>query len=142
MLADHQRMKADRDPDRSDFSSIKGARSDFDFALPDELIAQHPLPERSASRLLHVRADGVADRQIGELPALLVPGDLLVMNDTRVIKARLLGRRDSGGRVEALVERIEGPRRARAPHMRRQVCLHRQLPLPGCGGGCGAHMQM
>ncbi len=87
-------------------------RSDFDFELPPELIAQHPLPRRSDSRLLHVRLDGVDDRRIDELPALLRPGDLIVFNDTRVIKARLFGRRDTGGRVEALVERIDGPRRA------------------------------
>lgn len=87
-------------------------RSDFDFALPPELIAQHPLPRRSASRLLWSRDEGLEDRRIDELPALLEAGDLLVFNDTKVIKARLVGRRDSGGRVEALIERIEGPRRA------------------------------
>lgn len=89
-------------------------RSDFDFDLPDELIAQHPLPERSASRLLWSRASGdIEDRRIVDLPALLSPGDLLVFNDTRVIKARLFGRKDTGGRVEVLVERLEGARRAR-----------------------------
>jgi S-adenosylmethionine:tRNA ribosyltransferase-isomerase len=88
-------------------------RTDFDFELPPELIAQHPLGERSASRLLWSREDGLADRRIVDLPNLLEPGDLLVFNDTRVIKARLFGRKASGGRVEVLVERIEGPRRAR-----------------------------
>ncbi len=80
--------------------------SDFDFALPPELIAQHPAAERSASRLLDGRAAAPVDRVFRELPALLAPGDLLVFNDTRVIKARLYGRKASGGAVEALVERV------------------------------------
>jgi S-adenosylmethionine:tRNA ribosyltransferase-isomerase len=80
--------------------------ADFDFALPPELIAQHPLPERSASRLLDGRGDAPVDRIFRELPSLLSPGDLLVFNDTRVIKARLLGHKASGGAVEALVERV------------------------------------
>ncbi|GIX24724.1 MAG: S-adenosylmethionine:tRNA ribosyltransferase-isomerase [Caldimonas sp.] len=80
--------------------------SDFDFALPPELIAQHPVPERSASRLLDGRWLPPADRIFRELPQLLAPGDLLVFNDTRVIKARLFGRKPSGGAVEALVERV------------------------------------
>jgi S-adenosylmethionine:tRNA ribosyltransferase-isomerase len=80
--------------------------SDFDFALPAELIAQHPAPERSASRLLDGRADVPVDRVFRELPQLLDAGDLLVFNDTRVIKARLLGAKASGGAVEALVERL------------------------------------
>jgi S-adenosylmethionine:tRNA ribosyltransferase-isomerase len=80
--------------------------SDFDFALPCELIAQHPTPERSASRLLDGRSWPPADHIFRELPALLNPGDLLVFNDTRVIKARLYGAKDSGGAVEVLVERV------------------------------------
>ncbi len=88
-------------------------RTDFDFDLPTELIAQHPLPQRSASRLLWSTEDGLQDRRVDELPSLLRAGDLLVFNDTRVIKARLFGRKESGGRIEVLVERIEGPRRAR-----------------------------
>lgn len=80
--------------------------SDFDFALPPELIAQHPAAERSASRLLDGRSDPPIDRVFRELPALLAPGDLLVFNDTRVIKARLHGHKASGGAVEALVERV------------------------------------
>ncbi|MFO1330815.1 MAG: tRNA preQ1(34) S-adenosylmethionine ribosyltransferase-isomerase QueA, partial [Rubrivivax sp.] len=79
---------------------------DFDFALPPELIAQHPAPERSASRLLDGRDDMPVDRRFRELPALLQPGDLLVFNDTRVIKARLHGEKPTGGAVEALVERV------------------------------------
>ena len=81
--------------------------SDFDFALPTALIAQHPASERSASRLLDGRGDPPVDRTFRDLPALLSPGDLLVFNDTRVIKARLLGvKAGSGGAVEALVERV------------------------------------
>ncbi|MGA0611369.1 tRNA preQ1(34) S-adenosylmethionine ribosyltransferase-isomerase QueA [Caldimonas sp. KR1-144] len=80
--------------------------ADFDFALPPELIAQHPAPERSASRLLDGRGPEPVDRVFRELPALLGPGDLLVFNDTKVIKARLYGRKASGGAVEALIERV------------------------------------
>jgi S-adenosylmethionine:tRNA ribosyltransferase-isomerase len=80
--------------------------SDFDFALPPELIAQHPAAERSASRLLDGRDAMPVDRVFRDLPALLNPGDLLVFNDTRVIKARLLGVKATGGSVEALVERV------------------------------------
>jgi S-adenosylmethionine:tRNA ribosyltransferase-isomerase len=80
--------------------------ADFDFALPSELIAQRPAIERSASRLLDGRGAAPADRVFRDLPSLLDAGDLLVFNDTRVIKARLYGRKASGGAVEALVERI------------------------------------
>ncbi|HSV70143.1 MAG TPA: tRNA preQ1(34) S-adenosylmethionine ribosyltransferase-isomerase QueA [Methylibium sp.] len=80
--------------------------SDFDFALPPELIAQHPAAERSASWLLDGRGEPPVDRVFRELPGLLAPGDLLVFNDTRVIKARLYGRKASGGAVEALIERV------------------------------------
>lgn len=79
---------------------------DFDFALPPELIAQHPAAERSASRLLDGTGPSPVDRNFRDLPSLLSPGDLLVFNDTRVIKARLLGAKASGGAVEALVERV------------------------------------
>lgn len=79
---------------------------DFDFALPPELIAQHPAVERSASRLLDGTGPSPVDRGFRDLPSLLSPGDLLVFNDTRVIKARLLGAKASGGAVEALVERV------------------------------------
>ena len=80
--------------------------SDFDFALPPELIAQHPAPERSGSRLLDGTGALPVDRVFRDLPGLLQRGDLLVFNDTRVIKARLLGVKASGGSVEALVERV------------------------------------
>ncbi|MYN06705.1 tRNA preQ1(34) S-adenosylmethionine ribosyltransferase-isomerase QueA [Pseudoduganella aquatica] len=84
--------------------------SDFDFNLPQERIAQFPLPDRSASRLLHVDGQGAAfalhDRQFTDILDQLQAGDLLVMNDTRVLKARFFGVKDSGGKVEALVERV------------------------------------
>ena len=79
---------------------------DFDFDLPAELIAQHPAAERGASRLLDGRARLPDDRLFRELPALLRAGDLLVFNDTRVIKARLFGEKASGGTLQALVERV------------------------------------
>jgi S-adenosylmethionine:tRNA ribosyltransferase-isomerase len=78
---------------------------DFDYELPPGLIAQHPSKTRSGSRLLHVGAGSIGDRRFFELPQLLAPGDLLVFNDTRVIKARLAGEKASGGRVEVLIER-------------------------------------
>lgn len=81
--------------------------SDFDFELPDELIAQTPPATRGASRLLHVHPTGtLTDLQFSDLPGLLNAGDLLVFNDTRVIKARLTGHKASGGKIEVLVERI------------------------------------
>jgi S-adenosylmethionine:tRNA ribosyltransferase-isomerase len=80
--------------------------ADFDYPLPPERIAQMPLAERSASRLLVMRGAALEDRGIRDLPGLLQPGDLLVMNDTRVIHARLYGQKDTGGQVEVLVERI------------------------------------
>ena len=82
--------------------------SDFHFDLPERLIAQYPLAQRSASRLLHLeRGTGtVHDRQFAELPDLLEPGDLLVFNNTRVIPARLWARKSSGGRVEIMLERM------------------------------------
>jgi len=87
--------------------------SDFDYALPDELIARYPAAERRASRLLEVGPQ-LADRQFAELPSLLGPGDLLVFNDTRVIPARLAAVKATGGRAEILIERIESECRALA----------------------------
>ena len=87
--------------------------SDFDYALPDELIAQFPTPERRASRLLEV-AESLNDRQFADLPGLLRAGDLLVFNDTRVIRARLQARKQTGGRAEVLIERIRDDCRALA----------------------------
>jgi S-adenosylmethionine:tRNA ribosyltransferase-isomerase len=83
--------------------------ADFDFQLPPELIAQHPAAERSRSRLLDGRAWPPVDRIFRELPALLDAGDLLVFNDTRVIKARLFGSKATGGAVEILIERVAPP---------------------------------
>ncbi len=87
---------------------------DFDYALPPALIAQAPLPQRSASRLLTVRGGQLGDRSFADLADLLQAGDLLVFNDTRVIHARLHGVRDSGGRVEVLIERQTGEHQALA----------------------------
>ena len=80
--------------------------ADFDFELPPELIAQHPAAERSASRLLDGTGPAPIDRIFKELPSLLRAGDLLVFNDTQVIKARLFGEKSTGGKVELLVERV------------------------------------
>jgi S-adenosylmethionine:tRNA ribosyltransferase-isomerase len=99
--------------------------ADFDFVLPPELIAQHPAAERSGSRLLDGSSTPPVDRIFRELPSLLRAGDLLVFNDTRVIKARLLGAKATGGSVEALVERV-------LPH--NEVMLHLRAsksPKPG-----------
>jgi S-adenosylmethionine:tRNA ribosyltransferase-isomerase len=85
-------------------------RSDFNFSLPPQLIAQRPLPERTASRLLCL--DGlsgtVSHKQFVNLPGLLSPNDLLVFNDTRVIPARLWGQKETGGKIEILIERLTG----------------------------------
>jgi S-adenosylmethionine:tRNA ribosyltransferase-isomerase len=100
--------------------------ADFDYALPPELVAQHPAPERAASRLLRVEPAGeLRDVAFRDLPSLLDARDLLVFNDTRVIKARLRGRKDTGGEVEALVERVLGADTALA-HVRAS-----KTPKPG-----------
>jgi len=91
--------------------------SDFDFALPENLIAQHPAPERSASRLLDGRNTEPVDRIFRTLPDLLRAGDLLVFNDTKVLHARLFGEKPTGGKVELLVERVLGGNQV-AAHMR------------------------
>ena len=80
--------------------------ADFDFDLPADLIAQFPTAERGGGRLLHVGMGALHDRWFRELPALMFPNDLLVMNNTRVIKARLFGAKATGGQVELLVERV------------------------------------
>ena len=108
---------------------------DFDYVLPPELIAQHPAPERAASRLLRLSGPNLSDRRFAELPQFLRAGDLLVFNDTRVIKARLYGVKASGGRIEALVERVTGPHEAlvqmRASH----------APRPGTRLAFGAALE-
>ena len=104
--------------------------SDFDFTLPPELIAQHPPAQRSGSRLLDGRATAAVDRQFTDLPGLLLPGDLLVFNDTKVVKARLFGQKASGGRLELLIERVLSPD-ANSGH---EVAAHMKVskkPLPG-----------
>lgn len=93
-------------------------RQDFDYFLPPELIAQSPAAQRRDSRLLYVGPENsLQDLQFQDFPTLLRPGDLLVFNDTRVIKARLFGKKPTGGRVELLLERLTGPRQALA-HLR------------------------
>jgi len=101
--------------------------SDFDFDLPPELIAQLPLPDRSASRLLCVEPQGMADRRFADIVGLLGAGDLLVFNDTRVLKARFYGVKQSGGKVEVLVERVLDTHTVLA-----QVRASKQ-PRPGSG---------
>ena len=104
--------------------------SDFDFTLPPELIAQHPPAQRSGSRLLDARASSLVDRQFTDLPNLLLPGDLLVFNDTKVVKARLFGQKASGGRLELLIERVLSPDAASG----HEVAAHMKVskkPLPG-----------
>ena len=91
--------------------------SDFDFELPPELIAQHPAPERSGSRLLDGSASAPVNRIFRDLRALLQPGDLMVFNDTQVMKARLFGEKSTGGKVELLIERVLGDNQV-AAHMR------------------------
>ncbi|MBN9368512.1 MAG: tRNA preQ1(34) S-adenosylmethionine ribosyltransferase-isomerase QueA [Comamonadaceae bacterium] len=110
--------------------------SDFDFVLPEQLIAQHPAPERSGSRLLDGRAPTPVDRVFRELPAQLAPGDLLVFNDTRVVKARVFGEKASGGKLELLIERVLAGN---------EVVAHMKVskkPLPGAtvhmAGGAAA----
>ena len=101
--------------------------SEFDYELPPGLIAQHPARERAASRLLHLDARGnVQDLQFTDLPALVGPGDAVVLNDTRVIKARLAGKKRTGGRIEVFVERALGPRQA--------LALIRASHPPAAGG--------
>lgn len=101
--------------------------SDFSYHLPERLIAQYPLPRRSDSRLLHLERDSGRwqDRTFAELPELLDTGDLLVFNDTRVIPARLIAHKPTGGRVEVLLERVLGEREALA-----QLGANRK-PSPG-----------
>jgi S-adenosylmethionine:tRNA ribosyltransferase-isomerase len=90
--------------------------AEFDYALPADLIAQHPAPQRAASRLLHLdgATGALRDLSFSDLPSLVDARDALVLNDTRVIKARLHGRKSTGGRVELFVERITGEREALA----------------------------
>ena len=112
--------------------------SDFDYHLPEPLIAQFPPATRGGSRLLHVNGNTLQDRQFADLPQFLQPGDVLVFNDTRVIKARIFGQKESGGQVEALIERVLDDRHALA-HIRAS-----KSPKPGSNiifnGGFAATM--
>jgi S-adenosylmethionine:tRNA ribosyltransferase-isomerase len=113
-------------------------RSDFDYELPAELIAQRPLPTRNAARLLTLdRVTGeIADRSLRDLVDLVAPGDLLVFNDTRVIPARLFGHKPSGGKVEVLIERVTATdsaiahlRASKPPHPGSELSLEGGLRL-------------
>ena len=101
--------------------------SEFDYELPPELIAQHPVPQRSASRLLHLDAatGTLQDLKFSDLPLLIEPDDVVVLNDTRVVKARLAGRKSSGGKIEVFIERALGRREALA------LIRASHPPLPG-----------
>ena len=108
-------------------------RADFHYELPEELIAQHPTARRRDSRLLHLDgASGtLADLQFVDLPRLLRAGDLLVFNDTRVVPARLHGHKDTGGRVEILLERvIEGGRVVAQLRSSKPPAVGSQIQLP------------
>ena len=114
--------------------------ADFDFQLPERLIAQHPPERRGASRLLHVGGAELADRMFVDLPQLLHENDLLVLNDTRVLKARLFGSKESGGRVEVLVERVLGEhevlaqgRASKSPKTGSRLLLADELPVTVLG---------
>ncbi len=107
---------------------------DFDFELPAQLIAQHPCAQRSASRLLDGRGQPLVDRIFHQLPDLLHSGDLLVFNDTKVVKARVFGEKASGGKLELLIERVLPGGHEVVAHMKVS-----KKPLPGarlhlCGG--------
>ena len=102
--------------------------SDFDYHLPEELIAQHPADERAGSRLLHVDGNTgvIEDRQFTDLASLVAPNDILVFNDTKVIKARLHGRKETGGSAEILIERVMANGKTALAHVRAS-----KSPKPG-----------
>ena len=101
-------IDTNKNPDVLDYLSVE----DYDYELPDSLIARYPLAQRSASKLLylpaHTQAAQAQDRLFSELPDLLSKGDLIVFNDTKVMKARLFGQKDTGGKLEVLIERLVG----------------------------------
>jgi S-adenosylmethionine:tRNA ribosyltransferase-isomerase len=112
-------------------------RQDFSYDLPEELIAQSPLPERSASRLLVLdgATGGVADRMMRDLPGYLRAGDLLVFNDTRVVAARVVGAKPSGGRVEIFLERVTAGRGTEAlVQLRASKPIREGLEIATAGG--------
>ena len=104
-------------------------KSDFSFELPDELIARYPLAERSASRLMVLGAQGLEHRQFHDALDYLNAGDLLVFNNTKVIPARLFAQKESGGKVEILVERVVDSHRVLAH------CRASKSPKPGTVNG-------
>jgi S-adenosylmethionine:tRNA ribosyltransferase-isomerase len=110
-------------------------RADFHYDLPESLIAQQPLAERSASRMLTLdgATGALADRRVRDLPSLLAPGDLLVFNDTRVIPARLFAMKESGGKVEVMLERPLGGNLALV-HARASKPVRPDMPLASRGG--------
>ncbi len=112
----------------------------FDFVLPPHLIAQHPPKQRGASRLLHLNGDTLTDRMFADLPSLLCEHDLLILNDTRVLKARLFGLKESGGKVEVLIERLLDQhnalaqiRASHAPPPGSRIILADQVPVTVIG---------
>ena len=113
---------------------------EFDFVLPERLIAQHPPVKRGASRLLHVCGNTRHDRQFVDLPELVREHDVLVFNDTRVLKARLFGVKESGGQVEVLVERLLDAnhalaqvRASKSPKPESRLLLAEELPVTVLG---------
>jgi S-adenosylmethionine:tRNA ribosyltransferase-isomerase len=117
-------------------------RSDFQYTLPSELIAQHPLANRRDSRLLRVQSSGsrYEDRKFAELPELLKPNDLMVFNDTRVIPARVFGVKPSGGRVEIMLERILDGQHILA-HVNASKQLRSDAPVQLAGGATATFIQ-
>jgi len=115
-------------------------RHDFTYELPSELIAQQPTAHRGDSRLLHLQSGGdIGDLTFGDLPSLLRAGDLLVLNDTRVIPARVIGSKASGGRVEILLERILVGRRILA-HVHASKPLRAEIPVSLPGGARASYI--
>ena len=120
---------------------LNAMRTDqFDFVLPAHLIAQHPPKQRGASRLLHLHGGIQTDRMFADLPLLLREHDLLILNDTRVLKARLFGLKASGGKVEVLIERLLDDhhalaqiRASHAPPLGSQIILSGQVPVTVIG---------
>jgi S-adenosylmethionine:tRNA ribosyltransferase-isomerase len=108
-------------------------RHDFAYTLPPELIAQTPLAQRSASRLLVLEGEAPRDLTMRDFPSLLRPGDLLVFNDTKVVAARLAGTKSSGGRVEIFLERVLEPREALV-HLRASKPIREGLEVATAGG--------
>ncbi len=109
---------------------------EFDFILPERLIAQHPPAQRGASRLLQVDEAGLRDGWFADLPGLVREHDLLVLNDTRVLKARLFGEKESGGKVEVLIERVQDDREvwaqvraSKSPREGSLLVLAEELPV-------------